>query len=102
MTSAYDIVNESPYFKNWIDSLGELSADIELEQDQTLIELRKSIKKLIKNNFIAAGAQLAYVNAVMLRLVRRPLVNRFLVSGNITVAVFGDTIIKDNLLPAYV
>ena len=63
--SSYGIVNESPFFTGWNDGLHELSADIELEQDQTLWGLRKTSSKLIKNNFIAASAQLAYVNTIV-------------------------------------
>jgi len=65
MPSSYDIINDSPYFKNWFDGLHELAPDTELEEDQTLIGLRKTSLKLIKNNFIASAAQLAYINTVL-------------------------------------
>lgn len=63
--STYDIVNDSPFFKGWHDGLLELAPDIELEEDQTLIGLRKTSSKLIKNNFIASSAQLAYINTIL-------------------------------------
>ena len=65
MSSSYDVVNESAYFKDWYDGLLELPPDAELEQDQSLIQLRKSSAKLIKNNFMAASSQLAYVNTIL-------------------------------------
>lgn len=65
MSSTYDIVNESPFFKDWYNGSSELSPDVELEQDQTLWSLRKSSAKLIKNNFIAGSAQLAYINTIL-------------------------------------
>jgi len=65
MPSPYDIVNESPYFSDWFDGLHELSPDTELEMDQSLQQLRKTSSKLIKNNFIASSAQLAYINTLL-------------------------------------
>lgn len=63
--SSYDIANESPYFKNWLGGLLELSPDIELEQDATLQTLRVTSRKLIKNNFLASSAELAYINTIL-------------------------------------
>lgn len=65
MSSSYDVANESTYFKTWYNGLFELTPDKELIEDQTLIRLRKTSRKLIKNNFIAAGAQQAYVNTIL-------------------------------------
>lgn len=64
-TSSYEVVNDNPYLKDWFDNLNEKSADVELEEDQSLISLRKTSRKLVKNNFIASGAQLAYVNSIL-------------------------------------
>lgn len=63
--SEFNIVNDSPYVSNWFGSADEKSADYELEEDLSLIRLRQSSKKLIKNNFIAAGIQQTYINTVI-------------------------------------
>lgn len=65
MQSPWDVVNESPYFSDWFSGLYELSPDVELELHQSLQSLRMTSKKLIKNNFIASAAQLAYINTIM-------------------------------------
>lgn len=65
MGSSYDIVNDSAFFRDWYDGLLELPPDVELIADETLQGLRKTSKKLIKNNFIASSAQLAYVNTIL-------------------------------------
>ncbi len=65
MASSFNTVNESAYTDDWFDGIRELTADSELIEDRTLPKLRQHSNNLIKNNFIASGAQLAYVNTIL-------------------------------------
>lgn len=62
--SEFDIVNESPY-QDYVSAGSYLSPDGELLEDQTLEKLWRHSTKLIKNNFIAASAQQAYINSII-------------------------------------
>lgn len=63
--SEFNIVNDSPYASDWFSSAEEKTADEELMEDSSLMRLRQSSKKLLKNNFIAAGIQQAYINTII-------------------------------------
>lgn len=63
--SEFNIVNESPYSSTWFGNESEKSPDDELIEDSSLIRLRQSSAKLIKNNFMAAGAQQAFINYIV-------------------------------------
>ena len=65
MTSPWDIVEESPYFKNWFTGEDESSPDTELSKDSSLINLRITSKKLIKNSFTAFLTLLAYLTTIV-------------------------------------
>jgi len=66
MESSWEIVEDSPYFKGWLtNGLLEQSPDKELKENQSLITLRATSHKLIKNNFMAIMAQQCHVNTLM-------------------------------------
>lgn len=65
MESQWDIVKESPYFKDWFNGLLEQSPDKELREDQSLISLRTTSHKLTKNNFMAKMAQQCVINTIV-------------------------------------
>jgi hypothetical protein len=62
--SSWKSIEDNPYLDNWWDT-GEVGADIDLEEDSSLISLRKLSRAMVKNNFIAASAQLAYTNSIL-------------------------------------
>lgn len=63
--SAWDIVNDSPYASNWYTTSLEPTADQELVYNGSLVRLRQSSRKLIKNNPVASAAQLAYISMIL-------------------------------------
>lgn len=65
MTSPWEIVEESPYFSDWFTGILEQSPDKELAESQSLLNLRLTSKKLIKNNFMAVMAQQCHVNTLL-------------------------------------
>jgi len=62
--SEYAPVNASPYSGFDLTSV-EKTADYELSENMTFEKLRVISRKFIKNNFIAAGAQQAYLTSIV-------------------------------------
>jgi capsid protein len=63
MSTKFDAVGDSPYLENWYSSY--LSPAQELEEDDSLINLHRISHRMIKNNYIMAGAQQTYINSVV-------------------------------------
>jgi len=63
--SSFEIINDNPFFKDYWEDTIESSPDYELGEDNSLIKLRKTSKKLVKNNFIAFGALTTYINTII-------------------------------------
>jgi len=101
MPSTYDVVNENVFFKDWYDGLFELPPDIELEQNETLHSLRKTSNKLIKNNFIASSAQLAYVNTILGGKITLEVSNTSESFENQVMRIFGETMVGMDISRQY-
>jgi len=63
--SEFKQIEKSPYLaRSWLSGT-EKDADYELTEQSSLSDLRRISQRLIKQNFIAAGAQQAYVNTIV-------------------------------------
>lgn len=64
MKETFEAARDSAYTQDWNVLAMDMHPDLELENCETLTKLRIRARQLIKDNLIAAGAQLAYTNAV--------------------------------------